>query len=103
MKQSDAMMQWAGDNWLKRNKPDLGKRDPVSGMIEARQLIKPDNNILEIGCANGWRLKKLQDKYGCTVVGVDPSPLACAEAWQSFKIPVAKTIAAALPYDDELF
>jgi SAM-dependent methyltransferase len=103
MKQSDAMKAWAGDNWLKRNRDDLGKSDPVSAMIETIALIKSDSNVLEIGCANGWRLKKLQEKYGCHVVGIDPSALACAEAWQHFNIPVHHTVAAALPFDDEIF
>lgn len=29
--------------------------------------------ILEIGCASGWRLKVLEDKFDCEVWGIDPS------------------------------
>ncbi len=30
-------------------------------------------SILQIGCANGWRLKRFMDKYGAEVCGIDPS------------------------------
>jgi SAM-dependent methyltransferase len=103
MKQSDAMLQWGVDNWLKRNKPDLGKRDPVSDLLDQRSIIKKSDSILEIGCADGWRLRKLEAKYGCTVAGIEPSAAACKEAWEQFKTPVTQGIAASMPYSDDTF
>ena len=98
------MKEWGGDNWLKRNRDAVGKQhDPVAHLIGETNLVNKDSNILEIGCSNGWRLKNLQDKYDCTVIGIDPSALACAEAWQNLKIAVHKTVGASLPFSDELF
>jgi SAM-dependent methyltransferase len=102
MKQSEAMMQWAGDNWLKRNKPDLGSRDQISNLLDGTNFISPNSKVLEIGCANGWRLKKLRDKYGCEVFGVEPSEAAWKEAKEQ-NIWVDRGIAASLPYKDAIF
>lgn len=66
-----------GDAWLERNRADLGKCDHVSSAIE--QLGLQPKRLLEVGCSNGWRLKKLREKYICTAYGLDPSEKACAE------------------------
>lgn len=78
MKQSEVLLQGEGNAWLERNREKLGRRDLVSELIETYGL-KPCN-VLEIGCSNGWRLKKLQDRYGCRIAGLDPSACAIAEA-----------------------
>ncbi len=65
------------DAWFLRNRDKLGLVDPVSDMIE-RLGLEP-KNVLEIGCANGWRLEKLRQKYGCSVDGVEASPKACRD------------------------
>jgi len=54
MKQADIFLESEGNNWLERNRTKLGERDPVSELIE-QAGIKP-TSVLEIGCANGWRL-----------------------------------------------
>jgi|SRR5882672_2434361 len=72
MKQSEIFLETEGNSWHERNwnKP----REP-DAIVEAlmRLEIKPQN-ILEIGCGSGLRLKELQRLYkGSTVCGVDPS------------------------------
>ncbi len=42
--------------------------------------LAPTGTILEIGCADGWRLKRYQERYGCEIYGIDPSPKAIAAA-----------------------
>lgn len=76
--QRSVWVNGAGDDWFKRNKATLGSRDLTEGAIE--HLKTPPKSVLEIGCANGWRLKKLKDRYGCTVTGVDPSDEARKDA-----------------------
>lgn len=100
--QSEEMLKWAGDNWLKRNRPQLGKSDPVSEMIERNGGLQPQNFVCEIGCANGWRLKKLGDKYGCMVTGIDPSETAVAEA-RANGLRVERGVATDLPWRDASF
>jgi SAM-dependent methyltransferase len=60
-----------GDNWFQRNKDSLGNRDLAGPAVRA--LKKKPESILEIGSANGWRLKAMRDEYGCQVTGVEPA------------------------------
>src|SRR5678810_409658 len=72
---------WAngvGDDWYKRNKSMLGNRDMASDALQ--HLTLQPRDILEIGAANGWRLKKLKDLYGCNVRGIDISKEAIEDA-----------------------
>lgn len=94
MMQKEYFMQGEGDAWLNRNRDILGKHDPVSEMIE-QQGIRPER-ILEVGCADGWRLAKLREKYGAVVFGVEPSMEACIEAAER-RVPVHQMTASCLP------
>lgn len=91
MKQSEVFTQAEGNAWFARNREHLGERDLVSEIIEAAG-IKP-KRLLEIGCANGWRLLKLADKYKCETWGIEPSMHAMAEARHNH-LPVAQGDAA---------
>ena len=74
MRQSSAFYHGEAAAWLERNLDKLtGENDPV---MEAMVLskIKP-NNVLEIGCSNGWRLKLLEKKYKCAATGVEPASM----------------------------
>lgn len=44
----------------------------MEALVEAN--IQP-RSVLEIGCANGWRLKLLENKYKCMTTGVEPAPV----------------------------
>lgn len=71
------MGETIGDRYYARRKTALDRflndwrNDRVINTI-IRHKIKPVS-ILEIGCANGWRLKALYDIFGCHCVGIDPS------------------------------
>lgn len=69
--QASAFRKIVGDVWYRANRAKLGEDDPVTPLIE--EIGWQPKAVLEYGCANGWRLKKLQEKYGCKVVGVEPS------------------------------
>lgn len=76
--QSAAFLQFCGDMWFDTNRPDLGRVDPVSEiMFDSLYPSKP-RRVFEVGCSNGWRLKKIKDRYGCWVGGLDPSKKAIA-------------------------
>lgn len=78
MTQSEIILESEADAWLNRNRDSLGKVDRVSEVIEQAGLTP--NHVLEIGCANGWRLARLQQRYGCNVLGIEPGKRACSEA-----------------------
>jgi len=74
MNQTQTFIDSEGNAWFERNQRRLGERDPVSERMRARGIMP--KRILEIGCANGWRLKRLKEEYGCDVAGIDPSKQA---------------------------
>lgn len=76
--QKSVWLNGAGDDWFQRNKDALGDRDLASDAIAALKIVP--EKVLEIGCANGWRLKKLREKYECLVFGIEPSSLARRDA-----------------------
>lgn len=93
---------WAGgvgDDWYKRNKAALGNRDMASDAL--KHLKMTPNDILEIGAANGWRLKKLKDSYGCNVRGIDISKDAIEDAVEGIQIDYG--FAHDLPYPSNSF
>ena len=94
MKQANIFLESEGDAWYARNKDKLGQRDLVSRLIEANKIVP--TNVLEIGCANGWRLAKLRERYQCRVYGIEPSALACGDA-ELLNVPVEQTTAIDLP------
>lgn len=72
-RQSQIFLSGEGKQWFNRNKDKIDiKSDPVLKMVEQADL-KP-RRVLEIGCANGWRLLELRNRYRCEISGVDPSP-----------------------------
>lgn len=75
--QTDAFRIVCGDVWFEVNQEDLGKKDDVSEVLAVfcKDGFQPQS-ILEVGCSNGWRLKRLQEQYKCDVCGLDPSAKA---------------------------
>lgn len=73
MKQSDVFKAGEGDAWWERNKDKIGKPDPV---IELIAKYAAPRFAYEVGCANGWRLVSLRDRFDCKVGGIDPARFA---------------------------
>lgn len=75
-----------GDNWFTRNKEAL-KAANIKNDIIVRMMdylgIRP-RKILEIGCANGYRLHYLKTKYRCDCTGIDCSKAAIEDGIKRF-------------------
>ena len=77
-----------GDNWSKRTEQffedwekNWPKSDPLAiDIIDQNNIISANTNLLEIGCGNGYRLKKFKERYNCNVQGIDCSKLAVKKA-----------------------
>lgn len=96
MSQSATFTSGEGDAWFKRNRDKLGVHDPVSHVLEYREITP--TSVLEVGCANGWRLLKLQERHGCRVSGIDPSWDAVHEACEAGLDDVCHGTAKQLPW-----
>lgn len=71
LKQSNKFTKNEGRAWLARNKDKLPPlHDDVTRIILKNKLAP--TSVLEIGCANGWRLEKLKQLFGCKIEGIDP-------------------------------
>jgi len=98
--QASIFLDHLGDSWYEINKNDLGKRDPISDLLEREPINL--GSVLEVGACNGWRLEKLRAKYGCKVVGIDPSVLAAQDAAKK-GIEVKIGTADWLPWESDSF
>lgn len=72
MKQSDVFLKGEAKAWLARNKEKLTPDgDQILDIIQGNGMRF--NNVLEVGCANGWRLKEMKRlKLANEVFGLDP-------------------------------
>jgi SAM-dependent methyltransferase len=92
------------DAWFQRNRYALDNRrehvveDPL---YRALCEVAPAS-VLEVGCANGWRLEALRAR-GMRVAGIDPSPVAVAEGHRRYNLPLRIGQASDLPWMDESF
>ena len=80
MGQSDEMLKWAGDNWLRRNKKDLGKDDPVWPMLPlpvVRVTFAPE--MFGVVTPTGVAIEGFSATSGIEFISwnvVQPAPLA---------------------------
>ena len=79
--QEDIFLNEEGDKWFERNlentKVGLEERishDKVIPCFELLSIIP--QNVLEVGCSDGWGLEGLRRKYNCKCSGIDPSSRA---------------------------
>ncbi|EKP0312388.1 class I SAM-dependent methyltransferase [Aeromonas veronii] len=86
MKQKSVFMKEEADAWYERNKFCINQKslsnDPI--FIALQNIGYQPKRILEIGCANGWRLAQLANYYGATCYGIDPSQTAIEDGAKSY-------------------
>jgi len=105
-RQRDGFLDGAADDWFDRNR-DAATETPLAQFdgIIARHL-SPGGSLLEVGCADGRRLRRL-DNLGPSqgrLAGIEPSARAVAEG--SLADPALElTVGTAdhLPFDDGAF
>jgi SAM-dependent methyltransferase len=106
--QRDAFRGSEGDAWHARNRafmadlPERLRLDPVLRGIRALDLAP--KSVLEVGCANGYRLEALRGLYGSECVGIEPSSAAVEDAKQRFaNVQVQVGTADELSFEDARF
>lgn len=77
-KQAKAFLNKEGDEWYARNflKLEGVKEEPIGKLLRDQKIDPQGAGILEYGCANGWRLQNICEKFGAHGFGVDPSKTA---------------------------
>ena len=80
---------------------DMDLRWPV---VEPLLELRPEDEVLDIGCAKGFLLHDFKDKFPeCAVAGVDVSVYAVDNAMPSVKPFLKVASAEMLPYPDKSF
>jgi len=94
-----------GDGWFERNRVALAGVDAAADpVVRALAGLPPPQRILEIGCADGWRLERLRQSTGAACFGVEPSATAVAEGAERFpSLTLARGTADRLPFADDEF
>lgn len=82
--QRDIFLDGEADQWFERNKVALesNRRDPVADVLSVVG-VHP-RRVLEIGCANGWRLNRLKQLFNAECIGIDPSSKAVEQGLKEF-------------------
>ncbi len=97
--QKEQFLNGEGNKWYERNKwniPAAIHNDPILKVIELCGITPA--RVLEIGCADGWRLAEIERRYGCECYGIDPSEKAITTGKSSHpKLQLSVGTADALP------
>lgn len=90
MKQEEVFLSSEADEWYKRNASNLLSKSKSEDRIylaikKHYPLEMQGKEVLEIGCANGYRLSWLKTDLGASIVGVEPSGLAVLDSRDRYK------------------
>lgn len=103
-KQKEIFLSSEGDAWYQRNNQFINQKEDDCIIDSIRELNLSPKNILEIGCSNGHRLNKLNQKYNSNCFGIDPSLEAINEGAKLFdNISLAQGTADSLKFTDNKF
>lgn len=85
MGQYEVFKNYEGDAWFERNKEALTPRDDlIIRLIDMYGILDEHKKVLEVGSANGYRLERIRQKYGCKVVAVEPSKKAVEDGRKNY-------------------
>jgi ubiquinone/menaquinone biosynthesis C-methylase UbiE len=106
MKQDDVFITSEGDQWFKRNRDALEKKNtdlPFELACKAG-ILKDNITVLEIGCSTGYRLNMIQQKFKTECFGLEASKEAVSFGREKFpNLKLVTGEAALLPYTTEQF
>jgi len=73
------------EGYFARNGSALERADdPVLKALRTIQRVQPTTTILEVGCANGWRLEAARQEFGSRGYGLDASAEAVSDGQRQF-------------------
>jgi SAM-dependent methyltransferase len=103
--QKELFVESEGDAWYRRNAQALSER---AGSDLLLQQLEHDGltaaSVLEVGCANGWRLEILRQRWSARCAGVEPSAEAIADGQRQFpSLDLRRGTGDSLPFADGSF
>ncbi|SDN36816.1 Methyltransferase domain-containing protein [Afipia sp. GAS231] len=102
--QKDVFLSSEGDAWYGRNLQHLREPGPDIVLITLDEMGVAPKSVLEIGCANGYRVASICERFGATGSGVEPSASAVADGRTRFpSLSLEVGTADALPFSDGQF
>lgn len=106
--QKRAFLREEGDAFFERNRAALTRDERLAGADPVLKLVsewKPfPSRVLEIGCANGWRLNRLRALGAVQLHGIDPAPAAVAAGRSAFpEVSLEVGTADQLPFPNDSF
>lgn len=109
--QSKVFMESEGDGWFERNKVSISSKTHHYETDFIKRTLQPYNdeinNILEIGCGNGVKLRDICRFFNAAGSGIDPSDAAVNSGNSTFttteNLKLDISTASKLPYKDSSF
>lgn len=105
MNQDDVFLSGEGDAWFQRNREALSHADRHDWPLALIDLLGNHaqiRSVIELGCANGWRLARLRKTLPVRLVGVDASEEAIADGAARYpELTLIQGSLAALPVSEE--
>jgi ubiquinone/menaquinone biosynthesis C-methylase UbiE len=94
-----------GDHWFARNREALRAADPdLDPVLQSLADLPPLGRVLEIGCADGWRLEHVRRASAAKCFGIDPSASAIAEGNARYpQLSLLQGTADSLPFPASAF
>ena len=89
MRQDTTFLDHEGNQWFNRNRIAIDQKvdqfDLPTYLIDLIQSQTEIDSIAELGCSNGWRLKKLQERFpNALLSGVDASLAAIEDGQKKY-------------------
>lgn len=107
-KQKKTFLESEGSNWFLRNGEFLQKAEKIQNDSILRYLSNRSpltENVLEIGCSNGWRLAQIKKKYPkVNCYGVEPGLSAITSGEKKFpEVTFSHSTADELKFENSFF
>ncbi|OKO76734.1 hypothetical protein AC629_32525 [Bradyrhizobium sp. NAS80.1] len=77
--QKEVFLQSEGDAWYARNQEYLRGSGPDIVLTTLQEIGISPKSVLEIGCANGYRIAGICEQFGARGFGIEPSSNAVAD------------------------
>jgi SAM-dependent methyltransferase len=102
--QKDVFLEGEGDAWYGRNLRHLREPGPDIVLTTLEGMGVAPKSVLEIGCANGYRVAQICARYGAVGSGIEPSGKAVADGRGRFpSLTLHVGTADVLPFADGQF